>query len=97
MLPNSEPVSAKGSLSPSTHLLKTDRFSDVITSIGEFAETVAILGSSDLSKQLSSSLTMMADVERKSKEVLQEQSRFDVVTILGTGKPEETFFVSYVS
>jgi sorting nexin-1/2 len=58
----------------------------VITSIGEFADAVAVLGSSDLSKQLSNSLAVMADVERKAKEILEEQSRFDVVTVLGTGK-----------
>lgn len=62
----------------------TPQGTDVITSITEFTDAVAILGSSDLSKQLSNSLSVMADVERKGKELLEEQSKHDMETILGT-------------
>lgn len=56
-----------------------------MTSIADFADAVAALGSSDLSKQLSSSLSMMADVERQSRELLEEQSKQDLESISGTG------------
>jgi len=58
--------------------------SELITSIAEFADAVTVLGSSDLSQQLSNSLTVMADVERQSKELLEEQSKQDLESISGT-------------
>lgn len=57
---------------------------EIITAISEFADAVSILGSSDLSKQLSNSLIVLADVERKGKELMEQQSRHDLETVLGT-------------
>ncbi|KAF8315352.1 Vps5-domain-containing protein [Clavulina sp. PMI_390] len=52
--------------------------------IGELAEALSVLGSSDLSKQLSSSLTSLAELERKSKDVMEQHTKHDLETILGT-------------
>jgi DNA topoisomerase VI subunit B len=57
---------------------------ELITSITEFADAVKVL-SSDLSQQLSSSLSVMADVERESGELLEIQSKQDLESISGTG------------
>ena len=57
---------------------------ELITSITEFADAVKVL-SSDLSQQLSSSLSVMADVERESRELLEVQSKQDLESISGTG------------
>jgi sorting nexin-1/2 len=68
-----------------------------MTSIAEFADAVTVLGSSDLSKQLSSSLSVMADVERQSRELLEEQSKQDLESISGTGVLKSSLHLSFVS
>ncbi|KAG8880932.1 Vacuolar protein sorting-associated protein 5 [Tulasnella sp. 331] len=53
-------------------------------SVSEFADTVAALSVSDLSKQLTSSLVVLADVERLYKDLQDTQVRDDMVTVMGT-------------
>ncbi|TFK53424.1 Vps5-domain-containing protein [Heliocybe sulcata] len=52
--------------------------------IGEFAQTIGDLASSDVGKQLSQSLMAMADVERKAQDLQNIQANQDVGTILST-------------
>lgn len=52
--------------------------------MGEFAGTVAELGTSDVGKQLSHSLTALADVERKTQDLQAIQAQQDVITIMST-------------
>lgn len=65
----------------------TDRHAlpDFAVSVSEFADTVAALSVSDLSKQLTSSLVVLADVERLYKDLQDTQVRDDMVTVMGTG------------
>lgn len=60
-------------------------YAEVALATQEFSDTIAALGSSDLSKQLSLSLNALAEVERKSKELQDAQTKSDVVSVLGTG------------
>lgn len=76
-------------------LVDTSSLSEIITSIAEFAEAISVLGSSDLSKQLSSSLNVLADVERQSKEIMEQQSKHDMETVLGTGAVKFFVCLSY--
>ncbi|OCH85499.1 Vps5-domain-containing protein [Obba rivulosa] len=58
--------------------------SDVATAAGEFAQTISDLASSDVGEQLSSSLTGVAEVERKAQELQNAQAQEDTITILST-------------
>jgi len=51
---------------------------------GEFAHAISELASSDLGKQLSHSLSGLADVETKAQEWQQTQNEQDMVTIMST-------------
>ncbi|KAG8907684.1 Vacuolar protein sorting-associated protein 5 [Tulasnella sp. 403] len=53
-------------------------------SISEFAEAVSALSMSDLSKQLTQALSVLADVERLYKDIQDSQAKDDMVTIMGT-------------
>ncbi|KAG8980074.1 Vacuolar protein sorting-associated protein 5 [Tulasnella sp. JGI-2019a] len=57
---------------------------DFAVSVSEFADTVAALSVSDLSKQLTSSLVVLADVERLYKDLQDTQVKDDMVTVMGT-------------
>ncbi|KZT20089.1 Vps5-domain-containing protein [Neolentinus lepideus HHB14362 ss-1] len=54
------------------------------TVIGEFAQTMSDLTSSDIGKQLTQSLMAMADVERKAQDLQNMQANQDIATILST-------------
>jgi sorting nexin-1/2 len=54
--------------------------------MGEFAQTVADLSSSDVGKQLAHSLAGLAEIEHKAQDLQSVQSEQDVVTLLSTGK-----------
>lgn len=43
---------------------------------------------SDLSKQLTNSLSVLADVERQYKDMQDSQAKDDMMTIMGTGEIE---------
>lgn len=58
---------------------------ELSTATGEFAQTVGDLSSSDVGKQLSQSLSGLADVERKAQDLQTTQSEQDMVTLMGTG------------
>jgi sorting nexin-1/2 len=58
---------------------------DLAIATGEFGQTIADLASSDLGKQLSHSLSGLADVETKAQEFQQVQNEQDMVTIMSTG------------
>ncbi|KAG9045925.1 Vacuolar protein sorting-associated protein 5 [Tulasnella sp. UAMH 9824] len=52
--------------------------------ISEFADTIAALSLSDLSKQLTQSLSSLAEVERLYKDMQETQGKDDIITIMGT-------------
>lgn len=54
-------------------------------SLSEFADTIAALSVSDLSKQLTSTLSVLADVERLYKDLQDSQVKDDMVTVMGAG------------
>ncbi|KAG9095895.1 Vacuolar protein sorting-associated protein 5 [Ceratobasidium sp. UAMH 11750] len=56
---------------------------DVATATAEFAETIVILASSDLSKQLSQSLAALADVHKKARKLEEEQSQDNIILLMG--------------
>jgi len=51
--------------------------------LSEFADTIAALSVSDLSKQLTSSLSVLTDVERLYKDLQDGQVKDDMVTVMG--------------
>jgi sorting nexin-1/2 len=53
--------------------------------MAEFSENITSLASCDMSKQLSHTLGVLADVQRKAKELQDLQAREDVSTIMSTG------------
>ncbi|KAG9017162.1 Vacuolar protein sorting-associated protein 5 [Tulasnella sp. 427] len=57
---------------------------DFAIAISEFADTIAALSLSDLSKQLTQSLSMLAEVERLYKDMQETQGKDDIITIMGT-------------
>ncbi|OJT02912.1 Vacuolar protein sorting-associated protein vps5 [Trametes pubescens] len=58
--------------------------SDVAAAAGDFAQTIADLAACDVGKQLSLSLSGLAEVERKAQELQSSQANDDVITILST-------------
>lgn len=52
--------------------------------MGEFAQTVSDLASSDLGKSVSHSLEALAELERKAQETESAQARADQATLLST-------------
>lgn len=58
---------------------------EVALSMAEFSENIAALASCDMSKQLSHTLSVLADVQRRAKELQDLQAREDVSTIMSTG------------
>ena len=52
--------------------------------MGEFAQTVSDLASSDLGKSLSHSLAALAELERKAQETESTQARADQASLLST-------------
>ena len=54
--------------------------------MAEFAENIAGLSVCDMSKQLSHTLSVLAEVQKKAKELQDLQAREDVSTIMSTGK-----------
>jgi sorting nexin-1/2 len=52
--------------------------------VGEFAQTVSDLTTSDLGKSLLHSLEALAELERKAQETESAQARADQVTLLST-------------
>ena len=53
--------------------------------MAEFSENIEALGACDMSKQLSHTLSVLAEVQRKAKELQDLQAREDVSTIMSTG------------
>lgn len=53
-------------------------------SLSELSETLEALAICDISKQLSSTLTQLAVVQRRAKELQDEQAQQDMVTFTGT-------------
>lgn len=60
--------------------------SEVALSINEFADNISALAACDVGKQLSSTLSLLADVQRKAKELQDIQARQDVATLMSTGE-----------
>jgi len=52
--------------------------------MAEFAENISALAACDMSKQLCQTLNVLADIERKAKELQDLQAREDVSTIMST-------------
>ncbi len=52
--------------------------------VGEFAQTIGDLASSDLGKSLSHSLGALAELERKAQETESTQARADQASLLST-------------
>ena len=59
-------------------------WTDIATATGEFSIAVGDLASSDVGRQLSQSLSGLADVERKAQETQAQQSEQDMSTIMAT-------------
>lgn len=59
--------------------------SELAIARGEFAVAIGDLASCDVEKQLASSLSALADVERKAQDLSSKQSEQDVVTLMSTG------------
>jgi len=59
---------------------------EVALSMAEFAENIAALSACDMSKQLSHTLSVLAEVQKRAKELQDLQAREDVSTIMSTGK-----------
>jgi len=58
--------------------------SELANAVGEFAQTIGDLASSDLGKSLSHSLEELAELERKAQQVESAQARADQATLLST-------------
>ncbi|KZP25549.1 Vps5-domain-containing protein [Athelia psychrophila] len=58
--------------------------SELAIARGEFAVAIGDLASCDVEKQLASSLSALADVERKAQDLSSKQSEQDVVTLMST-------------
>lgn len=58
----------------------------MVTAIAELSETLGALASSDLSKQLSYLLGVLAELQKKAKDLQDAQAKDDIVTIMGTGE-----------
>ncbi|KAI0285806.1 Vps5 C terminal like-domain-containing protein [Russula aff. rugulosa BPL654] len=58
--------------------------SELASAVGEFAQTVSDLASSDLGKSVSHSLEALAELERKAQETESTQARADQATLLST-------------
>ncbi|KAB5589577.1 Sorting nexin-1 protein [Ceratobasidium theobromae] len=56
---------------------------EVAAATGEFAGTLVVLSTSDLSKQLSQSLATLADVHKKARKLEEEQSQDDIILLMG--------------
>jgi len=52
--------------------------------VGDFAQTIGDLASSDLGKSLSHSLEELAELERKTQQIESAQARADQATLLST-------------
>ena len=63
-----------------------DVIAEVALSMAEFSENIATLASCDVDKQLSHTLGVLADVQRKAKELQDLQAREDVAIIMSTGR-----------
>jgi len=57
---------------------------ELATAVGEFAQTVSELATSDLGKSLSHSLEALSELERKAQETESAQARADQATLLST-------------
>lgn len=60
--------------------------------MGEFAQNVSDLASSDVGKQLAQSLNGLADVERISQDIHSIQAEQDITTLMSTGMLGYSFF-----
>lgn len=69
-----------------THLLTTYFNIEMAVAIGEFALAIGELSGSELSKQLSHSLAVMSDVEKKAQDLQQEQALEDTTTFMNTAE-----------
>ncbi|KAI9063885.1 Vps5-domain-containing protein, partial [Trametes sanguinea] len=57
---------------------------EVAAAAGEFAQTIADLAACDVGKQLSASLSGLAEVERLAQELQSTQAHEDMITVLST-------------
>ncbi|KAF7309838.1 Beta-glucan synthesis-associated [Mycena indigotica] len=57
---------------------------ELAVSMGEFAQAVSDLSSSDVGKQLAQSLAGLAEVQRKTQDLQHRQAEQDLVTLLST-------------
>lgn len=57
---------------------------DLASAVGEFAQTVNDLATSDLGKPLSQSLAALAELEHKAQETESAQARADQASLLST-------------
>ena len=53
--------------------------------MGEFAQNVSDLASSDIDKRLAQSLNGLADVEKTSQDIQSIQAEQDITTLMSTG------------
>ena len=63
----------------------TAHFLEAIAATQEFADAIATLAASGLSKHLSASLKVLAQLEAQAKELQESQTRDDLVILTGTG------------
>lgn len=58
---------------------------EVSVAMGEFAQNVSDLASSDIDKRLAQSLNGLADVEKASQDIQSIQAEQDITTLMSTG------------
>lgn len=71
--------------------------SEVSVAMGEFAQNVSDLASSDIDKQLAQSLSGLADVERISQDIHSIQAEQDITTLMSTGSLHTLYLLSLSS
>jgi len=60
-------------------------WSESSIALAEFADTMEALSTADISKQLSASFSHLATLQRKARQLQDDQAQQDVVTFAGTG------------
>lgn len=69
---------------------------EVSVAMGEFAQNVSDLASSDIDKRLAQSLNGLADVEKASQDIQSIQAEQDITTLMSTGMLDVISFIQSV-
>lgn len=67
------------------HAFELLRCAELAVATGEFSLAIGELSASELSKQLSHSLAVMSDVEKRAQDLQHAQAQEDAMTFMSTG------------